>query len=425
MAEEPTPRGAWTITTALFFLMLINFADKTVVGLAAVPIMRDLGLTPKQFGLLGSSFFFLFSLSAVLVGFLANRVRARWVILALALSWSLVQFPMIGTVGFATLLLCRILLGAGEGPGFSVSIHALYKWFPDGKRTLPTAVISLGSAFGVIVALPAVNWIIVHYSWHWAFGTLGFVGLVWVAVWFYLGQEGPLTDESATTGRARVESMPYRRLLLTPTFVGCCLASFGAYWALSLGLTWFTPFVVSGLGYSQTSAGWLSTLPWVMGAVVILATGWTSQKLMTAGVSSRVARGVLGSAPLVLGGLIMLMVPYAESPSSKIALLVIGGGLSGSIYVVCPPIISEFTPASQRAAVIAILGAIYTTAGILAPIVNGAMIEKASPPLAGYYYGYAITALVQIAGGVAGLLLLWPASHMAQLSRLASARTTT
>jgi MFS family permease len=425
MAGEPTPTGAWTITAVLFFFMLINFADKTVVGLAAVPIMRDLNLTPKEFGLLGSSFFFLFSASAVIVGFLANRVMTRWLILGLALSWSLVQFPMIASVGFATLVACRILLGAGEAPAFAVSIHAAYKWFPDEKRTLPTAVIAQGSAFGVIIALPAINWVIVHYSWHWAFGTLGVVGLLWAVIWLYVGNEGPLTNESAITGRPDVEPIPYKHLLLTPTFVGCCLACFGAYWALSLGLTWFTPFIVSGLGYSQASAGWLATLPWIMGAAVVLSTGWVSQVLMMAGFSSRVARGVLGSAPLVLGGLIVLMVPYAESPSWKIGLLVIGSGLTGSIYVVCPPMLSEFTPTSQRAAVIAILGAIYTVAGIVAPFVTGTVVENASTPLVGYYHGYAITALVQIAGGLAGLLLLWPASQTAQRSQWSAARTTT
>jgi MFS transporter, ACS family, D-galactonate transporter len=53
------------------------------------------------------------------------------------------------------------------------------------------------------------------------------------------------------------------------------------------------------------------------------------------------------------------------------------------------------------------------------------MVENASTPLAGYYHGYAIAALVQIAGGLAGLLLLWPASQTAQLSRWSSPRTTT
>src|SRR5215510_14097116 len=108
MAEQPTPRGAWGITFLLFLYMLVNFADKIVVGLAGVPIATELNLTPKEFGFLGSAFFFLFSASAVAFGFLINRVDTRWVLLVLALVWALVQFPMIGTVSFTTLVICRI-----------------------------------------------------------------------------------------------------------------------------------------------------------------------------------------------------------------------------------------------------------------------------------------------------------------------------
>src|SRR5215471_5588483 len=121
--SKETPKGAWTITFLLFLFMLVNFADKIVVGLAGVPIMTDLKLEPEQFGLLGSSFFFLFSIAAVVVGFIVNTVPTRWVLLTLAVIWALAQFPMVGTVSFTTLLICRIVLGAGEGPAFSVAAH--------------------------------------------------------------------------------------------------------------------------------------------------------------------------------------------------------------------------------------------------------------------------------------------------------------
>ena len=200
---EPTdPKGAWKITFLLFLFMLVNFADKIVVGLAGAPIMDELKLAPEQFGLLGSSFFFLFSISAIVVGFIVNRVDTRWVLLAMAVIWSLAQFPMVGTVSFTTLLICRIILGAGEGPAFSVAAHAIYKWFPDEKRTLPTAILSQGSAFGVILAVPALNWIIVNHSWHYAFGALGVVGLMWVVAWLVMGKEGPLV-QTRRDGRRR------------------------------------------------------------------------------------------------------------------------------------------------------------------------------------------------------------------------------
>src|SRR3979490_2323153 len=365
MTAQPPPKGAWKITFLLFLFMLVNFADKIVVGLAGVPIMTEMKLEPEQFGLLGSSFFFLFSIAAIVVGFIANRVETRWVLPALAIVWALVQFPMVGTVSFTTLLICRIILGAGEGPGFSVAAHALYKWFPDEKRALPTAILSQGSAFGVILAVPALNWIIVNHSWHYAFGALGVVGLMWVVAWLILGREGPLVQTVAMA--AADPRIPYFQLLTSRTFIGCCAATFGAYWALSLGLTWFTPFIVKGLGFSQKDAGWISVLPWVFGAVIVLLTGWISQVMLARGMSTRGARGVLGSVPLIVGGLILAVLPHVEVGGLTHAVLGGGSGLWGSIYVVCPPMLGEFTPVQQRGAVIAIYGAISTLAGIIAP----------------------------------------------------------
>jgi MFS family permease len=418
MAPQPTPKGAWRITFLLFLFMLVNFADKMVVGLAGVPIMTELNLEPEQFGLLGSSFFFLFSVAAIVVGFVVNRIATRWVLLALALTWALAQFPMVGHVGFTTLVICRVILGAGEGPAFSVAAHAIYKWFPDEKRTLPTAILSQGSAFGVILALPALNWVILNYSWHYAFGALGVVGLMWVAAWLILGKEGPLVQTVAMA--AAEPRIPYFQLLTSRTFVGCCAATFGAYWALSLGLTWFTPFIVKALGFSQSDAGWISILPWVFGATIVLLTGWISQVLMARGVSTRNARGVLGAAPLVVGGLILAAMPYVDGTGLQIALLVVGAGLCGSIYVVCPPMLAEFTPVSQRGAVISIYGAIYTLAGMLAPSVMGSVIQRASGLMEGYMTGFRINAVILIGSGLLGLLLLWPNTERARLLGQAS-----
>jgi MFS family permease len=417
---KATPKGAWTVTFLLFLFMVVNFADKIVVGLAGVPIMTEMKLDAEQFGLLGSSFFFLFSISAIVVGFIVNKVPTRWVLLTLAVIWALAQFPMVGTVSFTTLLICRIVLGAGEGPAFSVAAHAIYKWFPDEKRTLPTAILSQGSAFGVILAVPALNWVIVNHSWHYAFGALGVVGLIWVCAWLTFGKEGPLEDAQAIA--VNEPKIPYVQLLTSRTFLGCVIATFGAYWALSLGLTWFTPFIVKGLGFSQSQAGFVSILPWVFGATVVILTGWVSQVMTARGYTTRISRGVLGSVPLILGGLILAMMPHVAGAGLQIALLVVGSGLCGAIYVVCPPMLGEFTPSSQRGAVIAIYGALYTLSGIIAPNVMGAVIQRAGNMIDGYMTGFTINAVVMVGSGVIGLLLLWPNTEKARLTRSAAAQ---
>ena len=107
---------AWLIAAMLFLFMLINFADKAVLGLSAVPIMRELSLNHTQFGLIGTSFFVFFSVGAVGTGFLVNRVPSKWVLAAMVLIWSLCQIPMFLSVGLTALVANRVVLGLRPAP---------------------------------------------------------------------------------------------------------------------------------------------------------------------------------------------------------------------------------------------------------------------------------------------------------------------
>lgn len=401
---------AWRIVVLLFLFMLINFADKIIIGLAGVPIMIDLSLSSYQFGQLGSAFFYLFSASAVVVGVLSSYVPTKRILLVLALVWAIVQFPMVGEVGLVTLFVCRVILGAGEGPAFAMTLLALYKWFPDERRALPTAIVAQGATFGVIVAVPALNWLIVNHTWHSAFGALGIVGLAWCAAWMVWGKEGPLDtyDIRAPREPAALLRDTFSTLLQSPTFFGCCITTFGAYWVVSTALTWLTPFIVNGLKYPQSAAGFATAAPWALGAIVMLATGWLSQVMMARGVSSTLARGTLGSAPLVCAGLILMAIPLANTPGLKLGFLTIGIALSGTIYVVCSPIIAELVSDHRRGALISVYSAFYGLAGIAAPATMGRYVGGAETQLEGFQAGFSALGFILIASGLAGLVLIRP-----------------
>src|SRR5271170_1674771 len=328
-----TPKGGWLIVALLFLFMLINFADKAVIGIAAVPIMQELQLSPRQFGLVGSSFFLLFSVSAIVTGFIVNRIETRWALLVMGLVWALTQFPMLGTIGFTTLVGCRIALGAGEGPAYPVALHSTYKWFPNELRTLPTAIVAQGGAMGVMVTLPLLNRVIVHYSWHWAFGVLGIAGLAWTAAWLVLGREGPLTAAAVADAAPTPPRIAYAQLLRSPTIVSSWCAGFAAYWGLSQALSWQGAFLIKGLGFAQSSIGLLGALPAGASVIVVIAAGWGSQRLLARGVSSRLARGIFGGACVALGGAALAIMPWVPDIPSKIALTTIGVALPSVIYV--------------------------------------------------------------------------------------------
>ena len=176
-----------------------------------------------------------------------------------------------------------------------MALHSAYKWFPNELRTLPTAIVAQGAGIGIMIALPSLNWVIVHYSWHWAFGVLGIAGLAWTAAWLRARPRRPADrgrrgDAAATAPNGS----PTRQLLLSPTILACWCASFGAQWALSQALSWQGAFLIKGLGLAQSSIGLLGALPAGASVVVVIAAGWYSQRLLARGVSSRVARGILG-----------------------------------------------------------------------------------------------------------------------------------
>jgi MFS family permease len=85
---------------------------------------------------LGSAFFLLFSVSGVVVGFLANRVRTKALMLVMSVIWAAVLLPMTVAANFAVLLASRVVLGAAEGPAFPVAVHSVYKWFGNQRRAL-------------------------------------------------------------------------------------------------------------------------------------------------------------------------------------------------------------------------------------------------------------------------------------------------
>jgi MFS transporter, ACS family, D-galactonate transporter len=401
-----TPRAAWLIVALLFLFMLINFADKAVIGIAAVPIMRELQLGPRQFGLLASSFYLLFSLSAIVTGFIVNRVETRWALLVMGLVWALVQFPMLASIGFTTIAASRIALGAGEGPAYPVALHSVYKWFPNELRSLPTAIVAQGAGVGIMVALPLLNWVIVRYSWHWAFGVLGVAGLLWTAAWLALGSEGPLTATAQPA--AAGDRVAYGRLLLSPTILACWCASFGAQWGLSLALSWLGAFLIKGLGLPQGSIGLLGALPAGVAVVVVIGGGWLSQRLLALGVSSGVARGILGGACVAVGGAAIAVMPYVPGIPAKIALTTIGVAVPSLIYVIGQTVVAEITPVAQRGALLAIGTAVSTSAGLLAPYVMGSVLETAATPLAGFNKGFMICGVVMLAGGLLGAALIRP-----------------
>ncbi|WP_321786320.1 MFS transporter [Paraburkholderia sp. J94] len=376
VANPYRPARAWSIAIMLALMMMVNFLDKVVFGMVSVPMMRDLGLTPTQFGLIGGSLNWLFAIAAVVGGVLADRVATRAILLLMALSWSLLQLPMLFASSMTVVLVTRVLLGAGEGPASPVSLHALYKWFPDQKRGLPAAVLYQGSALGLFVAGLAIPLITARWGWRANFAVLAVLGFVWCACWLLLGAEGPLERPRAERDARRV---PWRTLLADRTVVGNFCGHFAANWVLATSLTWMPHYLQAGLGYSAASSGRLFALFVAITTPMGLGLAWYSQHLLGKGVPSRKARGVFIAVTLMVAGVLRFSVYLPEfAPLVKVLMLTLSSGLTLAMYSVGPAMLSEVAPDGQRGAVLALSNAIGSLAGLAAPVLTGVLIQHAA-----------------------------------------------
>lgn len=397
-ASVMSSRKAWVIVGMLILFQMINFADKAVLGLVAEPAMRELGLSASQFGFIGGAFFFLFAITAIVVGFLAGIIPSRWILLAMGLSWAVLQFPLLLGGGVMTLLVTRIILGAAEGPATPVSLQHAQGWFQACDRALPSSLVAMGSTMGPLVAAPILAWVIAHpdWGWRWAFGLLGFVGLVWSLLWFLVCEEGPFSAygrkkaeraQAAKEAEATTDEQPASALnnflpdvrlkgvWISPTFIVATLAGAGCFWAQGFLTTWSPKYLTSVVELSPEMIGMVSTLPWLMGALTLFILGLVSRFVMRRGISVRWGLAALFSVTLAISGFCFAMLPSVTGYTA-VVLLTLGAGLA-MIFPLAPTLVAYCVGARQRAAVMAMVTGLASFGGVVAPIMVGYLMQQA------------------------------------------------
>lgn len=410
------------IVVMLTCFMAINFADKAVIGLTAGHIMHDLNLTPQSFGLIGSSFFLCFSLSALIVGFIANRVGSYVILLILSLAWSIAQIPIAFTASFYVLLASRIFLGAGEGPAFPMALHAAFTWFHDKERNLPAAIVQQGVNIGLMSAGPILTIIMLRYSWHAAFLFLAVIGIIWCVIWAFIGGDGSIADTGPKLENTTAKPVGTWQLITDSTSIALILVYFMEYAMVALYFTWLPSYLHRGLGFSDIETGWIfaaTSAAWIPTNLCLAA---VTNALMAAGFSSRIARGAMCSVAALVGGCIFMALHLLNlHADAKVVLVGLGGVLSQTIFFYGPLLLGEIAPENKRGGAFGVLSAIGTLGGIFAPYIMGHIVQVTTGTAAqGFERGYLLLGLLLVATGLVGVIFINPARSVARFKRLTS-----
>lgn len=190
MNEEKTSNYAWYALALLMTVYTLNFLDRVLILYLFTPIMAEFHFSYLQIALLGTTSFAIFyTVLGIPFGRMADKGARKNLIAIGLIVWSLFS----GLTGFAfdfwSLFFCRVMVGVGEATLGPAAISLLSDYFPASKRATATSIYSMGIAIGAGAAAFLGGWLGQEHGWRTAFYVLGFPGIVFSVLVFFLREE--------------------------------------------------------------------------------------------------------------------------------------------------------------------------------------------------------------------------------------------
>jgi MFS transporter, ACS family, D-galactonate transporter len=264
----------WVVMGLLFLGVVVSYMDRGNLSIAAVPIMKDFGLTAAQMGLLLSSFFWTYATFQVPGGALLDRFGIRKLYAGAFLLWCLASAAIGWARTFEEMIGLRLLLGIGEAIAPLASMSFIKQNFEEREQGLPTAVyvagLTMGPALGALIGSTLVEWL----GWRTMFVATGLGGCLWVIPWWLLApREDRAVAKAAETG-SLVD------FLKTPVAWGLSLSVLFYSYFWYFVLTWVPAYLVQVHGFPNLKMGYTMALPLGGMALVNLAGGAWADRIL-------------------------------------------------------------------------------------------------------------------------------------------------
>ena len=397
---------AWVILLFLFTSALINNVDKAIIGFASVPIMKELNLTATQWGIVGSSFYWLFAISAVVVGGLADTRSTKKILSWMSVVWAAVQFGTLFVLSLPALILSRVILGAGEGPASAVGASIIGKWLPKEKYGMGFACIFIGTALGPAIAAPFLMTLIEGYGWRSAFLAMGIIGLMWLSLWKIFGKESPedvVKAPSQSNIKHNVSTVSWREFfptLLSRNFLFILFAGIAAYWLLAVKLIWFPNYFANVREFDGSLLKWAVSLPFVFSAIAQISVALLSDRLYRKTNNVRKSRVYVAGFCMVLSAIGLFAATVVSNDIYSMLLFSLSPGLTTVSLTLLPAVLMATVNEKNIGKAQGIFTAFSTMASIVAPIIFGAIIQNATNNSIGFTNAFHVTSMLILILGI-------------------------
>jgi len=269
----------------LFLLVVVytfNFIDRQIVGILAVPIKADLGLSDSQLGLMGGLAFALFYTGlGIPIAMLADRVSRTWIMTIALTVWSAMTAVCGLANNFWQLFAARLGVGIGEAGGVAPAYSLIADYFPPNQRARALSVYSFGIPIGSALGIVFGGVIASMIDWRAAFFAVGLAGIVLAPIFRLVVKEPPRggfdkkTEKKPPPGIKLIIST----LVTKPSF---WLTALGAACSSMMGyglFFWLPSFFVRTYGLTLLDASlFFGAILLVGGMVGIWAGGWLGDR---------------------------------------------------------------------------------------------------------------------------------------------------
>jgi ACS family glucarate transporter-like MFS transporter len=279
----------WVVLAVIILASFVAYTLRTNVNIVGEAMMRDLGMTEYQLGLVFSAFAAGYALFQFPGGLIGDRFGPRKTITAIAIAWSLltvitalVPGSGVWTVGYTVgaLILARFLVGVSNGPFFPVTIGGtIERWFPVSQWGLPNGLSSAGLTLGSAVTAPLVVWLMQNYGWRNALLIVAPAGFVAALAYWLLVTDDPADHPKVTQeelafirsdrppAEADIKKGAWKLALKDKNVLLIALSYFCMNYVFYLFFSWFFYYLVSVREFSASDAGMFTAAQWILGAV--------------------------------------------------------------------------------------------------------------------------------------------------------------
>ena len=396
-AVAPHKRGipAWWVTIFLFWLgWIFMYADRTVLNPVMGELEKEFGLSGTQLGLMNSVFYFSYALLQVPAGILGDKIGKKKVLIPGFLLFGAFTAVTGWAKSWSTLLFARVVTGAGEGTYYGPQYGLSSEQIPKKYRSLGSAIINSGMAFGIALGLMASSWLVYDqgYSWRTPFFVMSIPTLLTgLAIWLFVKEKKRQPVEAGGVAKPKskfTDLFKNRNLLLVYLMVFCSLFGFFVI------LTWLPYYLQSERCIAGSETGFITSL-----------VAWISipGALLFSSLSDRLGKRkplILVLVPVAI--LSMLSIIWMPNMTGVIVALCVYG-LVGKLALdpVLVALVADRVDENNYSSAFGLFNFIGMSSSILAPVIAGAARDMTGSLASSFYVSAALLVV-----GLVGMLFL-------------------